>query len=70
MEFVYLAIGSDVLALLFSFWRTAWIGKQDEGTDKMKSIGKHTQTHDSHSKATRSMSIVEINRRSSNFIES
>ncbi len=41
MEFVYLAIGSGVLALLFSFWRTAWIGKQDEGTDKMKSIGKH-----------------------------
>lgn len=41
MEFVYLAIGSGVLALLFSFWRTAWIGKQDEGTEKMKNIGKH-----------------------------
>lgn len=41
MEFVYLAIGSGVLALLFGFWRTLWIGKQDEGTEKMKSIGKH-----------------------------
>ncbi len=41
MEFVYLAIGSGILALLFGFWRTLWIGKQDEGTEKMKSIGKH-----------------------------
>ena len=41
MEYVYLAIGSGILALLFSFWRTLWIGKQDPGTEKMRSIGKH-----------------------------
>jgi K(+)-stimulated pyrophosphate-energized sodium pump len=41
MNFVYLAIGSGVLALLFSFWRTVWIGKQDVGTEKMKNIGTH-----------------------------
>ncbi len=30
-----------VVALAFSFWRTSWINKQEEGTDKMKAIGKH-----------------------------
>ena len=32
-------IGAAVLAMLYSFWKTAWINKQDEGTDRMKSIG-------------------------------
>ncbi|MFN7117925.1 MAG: sodium-translocating pyrophosphatase [Saprospiraceae bacterium] len=27
-----------VLALLYTFWRSAWINKQDAGTDKMKGI--------------------------------
>ncbi len=30
-----------VVALLFAFWRTSWISKQDEGSDTMKKIGKH-----------------------------
>ena len=32
-------IGAAVLAMLYSFWKTGWINKQDEGTDRMKSIG-------------------------------
>jgi len=32
-------IGAAILAMLYSFWKTAWINKQDEGTDRMKSIG-------------------------------
>jgi len=30
-----------VVALVFSFWRTGWISKQDEGSEKMKAIGGH-----------------------------
>ena len=29
------------VALAFAFWKTGWINKQDEGSDKMKLIGKH-----------------------------
>ena len=32
-------IGSGILAMLFSFWKTSWINKQDEGTERMKQIG-------------------------------
>ena len=34
-----LIIGAGMLAMLFSFWKTTWINKQDEGTDRMKQIG-------------------------------
>jgi len=30
-----------VVALVYSFWKTGWINKQDEGSDTMKSIGGH-----------------------------
>ena len=30
-----------VIALLFTFWKTSWVSKQDEGTDKMKTIANH-----------------------------
>jgi len=30
-----------VVALVFSFWRTGWISKQDEGSEKVQAIGKH-----------------------------
>ncbi len=30
-----------VVALAYSFWRTGWISKQDEGSEKMQVIGKH-----------------------------
>jgi K(+)-stimulated pyrophosphate-energized sodium pump len=29
------------VALAFAFWKTGWVNKQDEGSDKMKLIGKH-----------------------------
>ena len=32
---------AGVLALVYSFWKTGWINKQDEGSDAMKAIGKH-----------------------------
>ncbi len=33
-------IGAGALAMVYSFWKTSWIEAQDEGTDRMKSIGK------------------------------
>jgi K(+)-stimulated pyrophosphate-energized sodium pump len=32
-------MGAAVLAMVFSFWKSSWIEAQDEGTDRMKSIG-------------------------------
>ena len=32
-------MGAAVLAMAYSFWKTSWISGQDEGTDRMKSIG-------------------------------
>ena len=34
-----LVVGAGGLAMLFSFWKTSWINKQDEGTERMKQIG-------------------------------
>ncbi len=34
-----LVIGAGLIALLYSFWKTSWIEAQDQGTDKMKTIG-------------------------------
>ena len=39
MDNLYYVIGSGILAMLFSFWKTNWINRQDEGTDRMKQIG-------------------------------
>ena len=36
----YLAPAAGVLALIFAFVTSSWINKQDEGTDKMKEIGR------------------------------
>jgi len=33
-------IGASFIAMAFSFWKTSWINAQDEGTDRMKTIGK------------------------------
>ncbi|MEO8399452.1 MAG: sodium/proton-translocating pyrophosphatase, partial [Ignavibacteriaceae bacterium] len=30
-----------VLALLYTFWKSSWVSKQDAGTDKMKMISNH-----------------------------
>ena len=39
MNNMYYVIGAGVLAMLFAFWKTNWINRQDEGTDRMKQIG-------------------------------
>jgi len=35
-SYIYLVLGAGVVAMLFSFWKTSWINKQDQGTDRMK----------------------------------
>ncbi|MFQ6604331.1 MAG: sodium-translocating pyrophosphatase [Fidelibacterota bacterium] len=37
----YLIIGAGLIALLFAFWKTSWITKQDQGTTRMETIGKN-----------------------------
>ena len=37
---LYLVLGAGVLAMLFSFWKTSWINKQDQGSQRMEKIGK------------------------------
>ena len=32
--------GAGLIALLFAFWKTNWINKQDQGSERMKKIGK------------------------------
>ena len=39
MNNLYYVIGAGVLAMLFAFWKTNWINRQEEGTDRMKQIG-------------------------------
>ena len=39
MNNLLFVMGAGVLAMVFSFWKTTWINKQDEGTDRMKQIG-------------------------------
>ena len=36
-----LIIGAGMLAMLYSFWKTSWINKQDQGTEKMERIGSN-----------------------------
>jgi K(+)-stimulated pyrophosphate-energized sodium pump len=36
---LYLSLGAGILALVYAFARSAWINKQDAGTDRMKEIG-------------------------------
>ncbi len=36
---LYGAVGAGILALLFAFYKSSWINKQDPGTEKMKVIG-------------------------------
>ena len=37
---LYLTVFSGIVAMLFAFWKTTWINKQDQGTEKMERIGK------------------------------
>ena len=38
---LYIVLLFGVLGLLYTFWKTTWIKKQDPGTDKMKNISAH-----------------------------
>ena len=38
---LYLLPGFGVLGLLFVAWKSAWVNKQDPGTDKMQKIAAH-----------------------------
>ena len=37
---LFYVFGSGLIAMLFAFLKTNWINKQDEGSDRMKKIGK------------------------------
>ena len=39
ISFESLVIGAGVLAMLYAFWKTGWISRQDQGTEKMERIG-------------------------------
>ena len=39
MDNLYYVLGAGVLAMVYAFWKTGWINKQDEGSDRMKQIG-------------------------------
>ncbi|MDY0082461.1 MAG: sodium/proton-translocating pyrophosphatase, partial [Ignavibacteriaceae bacterium] len=42
MDFIFHIIPLfGVLALLYTFWKSSWISKQDAGTEKMKVISNH-----------------------------
>ena len=38
---LFYVLGAGVLSMLFAFWKTKWINNQDEGSDRMKKIGKN-----------------------------
>lgn len=38
---IYLIPVAGVIALIYTFVKSSWVGKQDVGTDKMDKIGKH-----------------------------
>ncbi len=40
MNNLYYVIGCGILAMLYAFWKTNWINSQDEGSERMKQIGK------------------------------
>ena len=41
ISFGSIVIGAGTLAMLYSFWKTSWINKQDQGTEKMERIGSN-----------------------------
>jgi len=40
---IYLIPISGLIAILFTIWRSIWVGKQDPGSDKMVKISNHIQ---------------------------
>ena len=41
MSISYLIPVFGLLALLYTFWKSSWVSKQDPGTEKMQKISKH-----------------------------
>ncbi|MFH1277351.1 MAG: sodium-translocating pyrophosphatase [Candidatus Eisenbacteria bacterium] len=41
---IYLVPAAGVLALLFAFWKSAWVNRQDPGTEEMQTIAGHIRT--------------------------
>ena len=37
---LFYVLGAGAIAMLFSFWKTKWVNSQEEGSDRMKKIGK------------------------------
>ena len=38
---IYVVLAIGIIALLFTYWRSVWVAKQEVGTDRMKSISQH-----------------------------
>ncbi len=39
MGLIYLSLGAGIVALLFAWWKSMWVNKQDRGTDRMIELG-------------------------------
>ena len=39
LTYIYFAIGSGILALLFALYKSTWVNRQDPGNSKIKEIG-------------------------------
>ncbi len=38
---IYVVLAIGIIALLFTYWRSVWVAKQEVGTDRMASIAQH-----------------------------
>ncbi len=38
---VYVLVGAGIIGMLYTFWKSAWVTKKEEGTKKMQTIAKH-----------------------------
>mgnify|MGYP001181508790 FL=1 len=38
-NFLYFAVFSGIIAMVYAFWKSSWINSQDQGTERMISIG-------------------------------
>ena len=38
-NFLYIAVFSGMVAMVYAFWKSSWINSQDQGTERMISIG-------------------------------
>ncbi len=41
---IYVVLAIGIIALLFTYWRSAWVAKQEVGTDRMAKIAKHIRS--------------------------